>query len=101
MRHWYWKVIGDEPRQVPGLAVTVLPAAAWPLIVGAEALEGAAADLAVTADAAEAATRPATTASTGTRRNRFMSKPPKGDCPENPRRISLQNAVLLSLDGPL
>ena len=45
MRHWYWKLSGAEPRQVPGLAVTVLPAAAWPVVVGRDALDGAAADL--------------------------------------------------------
>src|SRR5581483_6365747 len=26
IRHWYWNVIGAEPRHVPGFAVTVLPA---------------------------------------------------------------------------
>jgi hypothetical protein len=71
-RHWYWKLIGAEPRQVPGLAVTVLPTAVAPLIVGLEALDGAAFDVLVTADAAEAATRTATAARTGTCRNRFI-----------------------------
>jgi hypothetical protein len=65
-------VIGADPRHVPGLAVNVLPTAASPLIVGADALEGAAVDVLVTADAAEAATRTATAARTGTRKNRFI-----------------------------
>src|SRR5690348_13716264 len=76
IRHWYWKLIGAVPRHVPGLAVTVLPTAAWPLIVGRDALDGAATDLVVTADAAEAAPRAATSASTGSRRNRFIVEPP-------------------------
>jgi hypothetical protein len=54
------------------LAVSVLPTAVAPLIVGLEALDGAAVDVLVTADAAEAATRTATAARTGTRRKRFM-----------------------------
>jgi hypothetical protein len=76
IRHWYWNVIGAEPRHVPAFAVNVLPTAAAPLIVGRDALEGAAVDVLVTADAAEAATRTATAARTGTRRNRFMIEPP-------------------------
>src|SRR5438067_7698938 len=94
IRHWYWKVIGAEPRDVPGFAVTVLPTATSPLIVGAEALEGAAEDVLVTADAAEAATRTATAANTGARRKRFMVETSVAGCAENSRCISGQNAVL-------
>src|SRR5437763_10107905 len=39
--HWYWKVIGVDPFQVPGLAVAVLPTVAAPLIVGGELFDGA------------------------------------------------------------
>src|SRR6266542_5063263 len=38
--HWYWNVIGDAPVQVPGLAVSVLPLEASPLIVGADVAAG-------------------------------------------------------------
>jgi hypothetical protein len=38
--HWYWNVIGDAPLHVPGLAVSVLPAEASPLIVGAPVTAG-------------------------------------------------------------
>src|SRR5438105_11834714 len=84
IRHWYWKVIGAEPRHVPGFAVSVLPTATSPLIVGAEALEGAAVDVLVTADAAEAATRTATAANTGARRKRFMVQTSVAGCAEIP-----------------
>src|SRR3954447_23362950 len=67
--HWYENDIGVEPRQLPGLAVSVLPTCMSPLIVGREALEGAEADVAV---AAETATRPATAATNGTRRIHFI-----------------------------
>src|SRR3954471_8571506 len=101
IRHWYWKVIGAEPRHVPGFAVTVLPAATSPLIVGAEPLEGAAVDVLVTADAAEAATRTATAANTGARRKRFMVETSVAGCEENSRRPCGQNRVLRSLHGHL
>src|SRR5205823_5293971 len=93
IRHWYWKVIGAEPRHVPGFAVTVLPTATSPLIVGAEALEGAAEDVLVTADAAEAATRTATAANTGARRKRFMVETSVAGCTENSRCISAKTPV--------
>src|SRR5438874_1450841 len=92
--HWYWNVIGCEPLHPPGAVVRVLPAETSPLIVGAEALEGAAVDVLVTADAAEAATRTATAANTGARRKRFMVETSVAGCPENSRGISDQNAVL-------
>jgi hypothetical protein len=39
--HWYWKVIGLDPFHVPGLAVSLLPTAASPLIVGNVSFVGA------------------------------------------------------------
>src|SRR5262249_29511747 len=42
MSHWYWNVNGADPFQVPGLAVSVLPTSASPLIVGNDELSGGA-----------------------------------------------------------
>src|SRR5579862_8089406 len=78
--HWYWKLIGVEPFHVPGFAVSVLPTVVLPLIVGFELLDGAASAFAVTADAVEATTSPATAATSGARRYHFMSRPPLGVC---------------------
>src|SRR5438067_11567777 len=70
IRHWYWYVIGAEPLQVPGFAVTVLPASAAPLIVGSELLLGATAERVPTALATPARTSAANTAVASTRRRR-------------------------------
>src|SRR5438876_5682376 len=40
--HWYLKVSGVVPLQVPGLAVRVLPTAVVPVIVGRDVFDGAA-----------------------------------------------------------
>jgi hypothetical protein len=70
IRHWYWNPIGDEPPQVPGFAVTVLPTAVSPPIVGRELFEGATAVRVVTAAAVPAITRHARAAAASTRRCR-------------------------------
>jgi hypothetical protein len=38
--HWYAKLIGRAPLQVPGLAVKVCPCCADPEIVGGETFDG-------------------------------------------------------------
>src|SRR5262249_60768764 len=67
--HWYWKLNGLEPFQVPGLAVSLLPTTGLPVIVGAVSFVGAAAPREVAPIATPTTTREARTAkATGARR---------------------------------
>jgi hypothetical protein len=67
--HWYWKLIGDEPAHVPGLAVKVLPTVRLPSMAGSDLFDGAEADRAV---APLTATKPASAAAAKIRRYHFM-----------------------------
>src|SRR5579885_319553 len=70
--HWYWYVIGVDPVHVPGLAVTVLPTAALPVIVGSELFDGATADRVVAAPATPATPSPQTATAASTPRLRTI-----------------------------
>src|SRR5262249_52470385 len=67
--HWYWKLNGLEPFQVPGLAVSLLPTTGLPVIVGAVSFVGATAPCDVAPIATPTTTREARPArATGARR---------------------------------
>src|SRR5215470_10058798 len=56
--HWYWKLIGAEPFQVPGLAVNVSPTVAVPLIDGGVEFVGSTDDFEVAPNVRATKTRP-------------------------------------------
>src|SRR5262245_6635445 len=69
INHWYWKLIGLDPFQVPGSAVSLLPTAALPSIVGNVSFDGTTASRVVAPIATPTTRRAARTAmTTGARR---------------------------------